>query len=339
MNRVHFDFDCRMPRIITHSMAQCFQDCRVKFDYRYNREIVPRASVPALDFGSAVHAGLEFWFKFGVKAGAVEAAIERGARCGLDVGDQIKVRVLLEKYCEVYRTEDFEVLDVEAAFDMPLVNPRTGRASRTFRFDGKSDGLVRKDGKVWILEHKTTSSITDAYIDRIEIDAQIALYAWAWERQGMEVAGAIYDIIEKPGIKWKVGETDEEFEARRAALAAKSKTGKSTAKKQEPDTYDTFLERVRAEVTADSFRRVEVPLTKERMAEAVSHFWATAKDIRDADRTANYYPNSGNCTKFGQVCPYLSLCRAHGDLTQCTDEYRREKAHIELEADHAGPQV
>ena len=29
-------------RTITHSMAQCFQECRQKWDYRYNRQIVPK---------------------------------------------------------------------------------------------------------------------------------------------------------------------------------------------------------------------------------------------------------------------------------------------------------
>ena len=212
-----------------------------------------------------------------------------------------------------------------------MVNPKTGRISRTFAFRGKTDGVVKKDGKFYILEHKTTSSITDVYIDRIDIDAQIALYGWALERLGTPIDGVIYDIIEKPGIKWKVGETDEEFEARKAALAAKSKTGKSSAKKQEPDTYDTFLERCRNEVVSECFRRVTVPLTAERKREAIQNMWATVKDMMGA----TIYPNTGSCTKY-DGCAYLPLCRAHGDLAQCAEEYRHEMAHIELEESHVG---
>lgn len=317
-------------RTITHSMTQCFQECRQKYDYRFNRQIVPAKPIRSLDVGSAVHAGLEFWFNFHLAAGAVDAAVSRGAELGLSVDDQIRVRVMLEGYCELYEQDDFEVVAIEDAFTLPLVNPKTGRISRTFAFRGKPDGVVKKDGKYYILEHKTTSSITDVYIDRIDIDAQIALYGWALERMGTPIEGVIYDIIEKPGIKWKVGETDEEFEARKAALAAKSKTGKSTAKKQEPDTYDTFLERCRNEVVAECFRRVEVPLTAERKREAIQNMWLTAKDMMGAA----IYPNTGSCTKF-DGCPYLPLCRAHGDLTQCQDEYRTEAAHIELEANRA----
>lgn len=98
------------------------------------------------------------------------------------------------------------------------------------------------------------------------------------------------------------------------------------AKKQEPDTYDTFLERCHAEVTPDRYRRVTVPLTAERKREAIQNLWATAKDMK----AATIYPNTGSCTKY-DGCAYLPLCRAHGDLTQCTEEYRHEMAHIELE--------
>lgn len=321
----------RELKTITHSMTQCFQECRQKWDYRYNKQIVPVKPIRSLDVGSAVHAGLEFWFKFGLRAGAVDAALSRGAESGLTVDEMIKVRVMIEKYCDVYAQEDFEVVSIEDTFTLPLVNPVTGRISRTFAFRGKTDGVVKKDGKYWILEHKTTSSITEQYINRIDIDAQIALYGWALERMGTPIEGAIYDIIQKPSCVWKVGETDEEFEVRKAALIAKSKTGKTTAKKQEPDTYDTFFARCNDAVTADSFRRVEVPLTKDRKREAVQNMWFAAKDMM----TAKIYPNTGSCTKY-DGCQYLGLCREHGDVTKCPDEFKHEMAHIELEESHVG---
>lgn len=142
----------------------------------------------------------------------------------------------------------------------------------------------------------------------------------------MPVHGAIYDIIEKPGIRWKQGETDEEFDARRAELIAKSKTGKSSAKKQEADTYDSFLARCNEAVTAGNFRRVEMPISAERKREAAENLWATAKDIMGA----RIYKNTGNCTKFVQACPYLDLCRARGDMSQCPDMYRERAPHSEL---------
>lgn len=314
-------------RTLTHSSVACFQECRVKWDYRYRREIVPNEPQTALDFGTAIHTGLEFWFRYGIDKGAVEAGVSKGAELGLSSEDLCKVQALLERYIEIYKEEEFEVVEVEKVFSVRLQNPRTLKFSRSFTYKGKIDGLVRLDNAYYILEHKTTSSITDKYIDAIDLKAQIALYAMAMEREGYPIRGAIYDIIEKPGIRMATGETEEEFEARKAALIAKSKTGKTTAQRKEAETPEAFLDRCREKITADSFRRVTVTLDFDRKREALDNLWRTAKDMKHPE----IYPTSGACVAFGKVCPYLNLCRAHGDPEQCADEYRPAKAHSELE--------
>jgi hypothetical protein len=315
------------PRIITHSAVGCFQECRVKWDYRYRREIVPKEPQTALGFGTAIHAGLEFWFKHGMAKGAVEAGVASGAEQGLKVEDLCKVQVLLEAYTENYKEEPFEVVEVEKTLCVGLRNPRTLKYSRTFRYMGKVDGLVKMDGGYYILEHKTASDIGQSYLDSLEIKPQTALYAAAMEETGVPVRGAIYDIIEKPGIRMGKGETEEEYEARKAALMAKSKTGKTTAQRKEAETVDDFMARLREKVTAASFRRVTISLDLERKRDALDNIWRASQDMRRPE----IYPNTGNCIRFGQVCPYLNLCRKHGRIEDCPDEYGHRKANCELE--------
>ena len=322
-------------KTITHSSVACFQECRRKWDYRYNKEIVPTEPQTALDFGTAIHAGLEIWFKYNgiaktdgaLRITAVETGVGRGAELGLSSGDLCKVQAMLERYTEIYKEEAFEVVEVESEFSVRLQNPRTNKYSRTFRYQGKVDGLVKLDNAYYILEHKTTASINDKYIDAIDLKAQIALYAMAMEREGYPIRGAIYDILEKPGIRMAPGETEEEFEARKAALLAKSKTGKTTAQRREAETPEAFLARCREKLTADSFRRVIVTLDFDRKREALDNLWQTAQDMRNAQ----IYPTTGACVAFGKVCPYLDLCRAKGNIAECADEYTYKKAHSELE--------
>lgn len=316
-------------RTLTHSSVECFQECRVKWDYRYNKEIVTTEPQTALDFGTAIHTGLENWFRYGIDKAAIEAGVSRGEELGLSSEDLIKVQVLLEKYIEIYPTEEFEVIDVEKVFCTKLQNPRTLKHSKTFAFQGKIDGLIKLDNAYYILEHKTTSSISDKYVDAIELKAQIALYAMAIENEGYPIKGAIYDIIEKPGIKMSKGETEEEFEARKAALIAKSKTGTTKAQRKEAETPDEFMARCREKVNVRSFRRVTVMLDFERKREALDNLWRTAKDMIRPE----IYPTSGACVSFGKVCPYLNLCRAKGDITQCAEEYQYRKANCELETE------
>ena len=317
----------RSPRILTHSATEYFQECRVKWDYRYNQGIVTSEPQTALDFGTAIHEGLEFWFTHHLAQGAVDAGVSRGAELGLSVEELCKVQAMLEQYTEIYREEAFEVIEVEYVFNVKLRNPQTLRHSRSFRYQGKIDGLVRQDNAYYILEHKTTSSITDKYIDAIDLRAQIARYAMAMEEEGYPIRGAIYDILEKPGIRMTQGETEEEFEARKAALIAKSKTGTTKAQRKEAETPDAFLERCREKVTADSFRRITVMFDFDRKRKAMGDLWKTAQDMRHP----KIYPTSGACVSFGRVCPYINLCRANGDMEKCGDEYTYKKANSELE--------
>ena len=326
MSRNLFD---KAPRIITHSSAECFQSCRVKYDYRYNREIIPSEPQAALDFGTAIHAGLEFWFKYNTAKGAIEAAVEMGAKRGLSSENLCKVQALIERYTEIYEHEDFEIIEVEKPFRIKLQNPRTLKYSHTFQFNGKIDGLIKKGSSFYILEHKTTTAINDCYIRQLEIRAQTALYAAAMEAEGYPIKGAIYDIIEKPGIKMGKGETEEEFEARKAALLAKSKTGKTTAQRKEAETPDEFMARCREKINKDSFRRVEILTDIHRKREAMDNLWRTAKDMIRPD----IYPNTGACIIFGKECPYINLCRNHGNLEACGDEYTTQKAYSELEVE------
>ena len=300
-------------RILTNSMAGCFLSCRQKFDYRFNRQIVPvDDNVTALSFGSAVHAALERWFRYGVKDDAILVA---ESFPGLELENQLKASVLVEKYIEYWgEKEVFDVVDVEKEFNVPLRNPANNHKSRT-----------NKD--LYILEHKTTSCLDEAYIKRIGIDRQIAVYANAIQSAyAKPVVGAIYDILQKPSIRMKKGETEEEFQARRAALVAKSKTGTSSAKRQEPESEEAFKQRLRETIDGSYFRREVVKFTPDDIKMHMAEMWAISKEMR----SGVLYRNTGECNA---KCPYLELCLARGDMAKCEGIYTTKRANEELSAD------
>lgn len=315
-------------RAITYSMIRSFQTCRVQYDYRYNKNIVPVDTPHALYFGSAVHAALEAWFKYGDEEAARVAILKEG----LEEEDMIKATVLVEKYIEHWGEEPFRVIGVEHEFSEPLINPKTRHPSRTFQLCGKADGIVLMDGEHYILEHKTCANISQEYLDRILIDTQIALYANAISRQlGVKVVGAIYDILEKPQIRMKKGETESEFEARRAELIAKSKTGKTTAQRKMPESAQEFGDRLREAITESNFHREIVKFDDETMMEHCAEVWKIAEDIR----RGSLYKNTGSCSTFGCPCKYLNLCRCKGDLSKCEGLYEFRRAHEELSKETA----
>ena len=317
--------------ILTHSEMQAFKNCRYKWHWRYRERLVPTEKITPLEFGSAVHEGLEFWFRYGKAQDAVTIGVERAKKGGLDLEDQIKVQACLERYFEVYPEEEFEVVDVEKEFVVPLVNPNTLFTSHSFKLSGKVDGLVTigdEWNKRWyILEHKTAADISEAYKRRILIDTQIAIYATAIGQELFQtIHGAIYDVIKKPAIRMKQGETEEEFEARKAELLKKSKTGKTTAKRQEAETPEAFLQRCREALTSDCFQRFVVELSQKDQLKILDETWKVAQDMMHP----TIYRNTDVCTQKGRECPYLELCRANGDLELCPGMFVKRESHEEL---------
>ena len=319
-----------MVNVLTQSMVSTFQTCRKQYDYRYNKEIVPVEESTSLGVGSAVHAGLEMWFRGATQADAVEMTENFP---GLSEADQVKSSVLVSKYIDKWRGENridimFDVVDVEKVFEIPLINPDTRRKSRQWLVSGKVDGIVRMNGKLFILEHKTSSSVSDEYIMRISIDRQIMLYARAIEMVMKEpVVGAVYDVLIKSGLKMRKGETDEEFAMRRAELIAKSKTGTTTAKQKTAETYDEFKARVSDDINQDNFFRRIVTFDPLDVENQMRELWGIAKDIR----SGMIYKSTSQCCVSGRNCPYLLLCVNGGDITKCQDEYKYCKAHSELD--------
>ena len=134
-------------------------------------------------------------------------------------------------------------------FEGPIINPATGAASRSFVLAGKVDGIVRIGDDHYILEHKTAATIDADYLERLWTDFQIAIYSQYVEQAlGIPITGVIYNVLAKARLQQGKGETEEEYQARRAELLAKSKTGKTTAKRKLPESDEEFQAAARREV-------------------------------------------------------------------------------------------
>jgi hypothetical protein len=173
---------------------------------------------------------------------------------------------MMKGYAARYPAEEFEVVALEHVFEGPILNPATGASSRSFRLAGKVDGIVRIDREYFILEHKTASQIDSDYLERLWTDFQITLYAhYVEQTMGLPVTGILYNVLVKARLQQSKGETEEEFEARRAELLAKSKTGRTAARRREPESDEDFQRRL-AEKYADPamFHRERLYLSRER---------------------------------------------------------------------------
>jgi len=304
--------------LLTYSALNTFRNCPRKYKNRYLDNLRPRERPDALSFGSVIHTAIELWYRSpdtesrlpDILAYIDDAFENRVVDSNLMVQWHLAT-AMIRGYAERYATEEFEVVEVEKEFVGEIRNPDTGRQSQTFRIAGKVDGIVRCHDGLYLLEHKTASTIDASYLDKLWTDTQIALYCYYLRELGYPIVGAIYNVLLKSRLKQGKGETQEEYEVRHAELAAKNKSGKSTAKRQMPETDDEFRARMTEWYSRpEAFHREFIYLSEDRLAMLQDEVWEITQQYLDARRRGKWLLNTSNCFSYQRPCEYLAYCQS-----------------------------
>jgi len=337
------------PMLTTYSFWNAFRNCRKACEWRYLRELVPIVREQTLSFGTLIHTCLELWHGgSGLEAvlDFVDASLPNRAQDESERSDWHLARAMMNGYAARYPAEDFEVVALEKTFEGKIINPATGARSRSLTMAGKVDGIVRMraTGECYILEHKTASQVDADYLERLWTDLQITLYARYIEQTlGIKVAGVIYNVLVKAKLQQGKGETEGEFEARRAELLAKSKTGKSSATRKLPESDEDFQARLAAKYAEpDMFYREALYISRDQFDAMRSDLWELTQQFLDCRRRDAFYRNTSYCFANHRTCAYFPLCRSNGSENVIANFYETRPPHEELRSDsqasmpHAG---
>lgn len=289
-----------MTTRLTHSAISMFRQCPRRYQHRYIDQIVPEhwRESPALTFGSAVHNALEAWYK-----GEPLADDKRA----VDPDVALLVDAAMGAYQERYPFETWKPVAVEHQFDVPILDPDTGKASATHRLSGKVDLIVEIDGELWVVEHKTSTATESADLERVGIDAQVLSYAdGIGIETGHDVTGVIYNVIKRCMLRLKKSETPDEYATRVA-------------------------EWYRAE---GAMLRERCRIDRAMIIQNRRNIWHNIHAMNHAEHTSFYPQNagvtSGACAKWGRECEYAPLCRtlSRPDIRA---NYKHQAPHSELE--------
>lgn len=330
------------PTLITYSQLSSFLSCRRKMKWRYLDELVPLDQPHSLRFGSLIHDCLERWHG-GETLGAVLNFIDRQIpdhrQDPKRNADWHLATAMMRGYAATYPSEDFEVVALEKAFEGPITNPTNGEVSPSYVFGGKVDGIVKRADGYYLFEHKTAAQIDASYLEKLWTDFQIIVYAvYAKKVWGIDIKGVIYNVLTKAKLKQKTGETEGQFEARRAELIAKSKTGKSSAKRKMPETDADYQTRLVAKYAEPGmFHRELIYLSRDQRRLVSQELWDLAKELVHAKDADAYLPNRGACFQYGRACAYLPLCRSPENPDLIENLYERRPPHTELATETANP--
>jgi hypothetical protein len=185
-----------MTELYTTSRLKTLRQCPRLHLYRYILGIQTPSS-PAAEFGTVAHSAIEAWllaWKRGDLDGRLTAMLEAVRSSSLTEDNKARLAALLVAYHYRWHAMPWEILGVEIEFRYELDGNLIG---------GKIDALIRDttDGRVWIVEHKTTgqdAGLGSSYWERLSLDIQISIYVDGATMLGHEIAGVIYDVLQRP---------------------------------------------------------------------------------------------------------------------------------------------
>ncbi|MBI5789189.1 MAG: PD-(D/E)XK nuclease family protein [Candidatus Schekmanbacteria bacterium] len=321
--------------ITTYSLWNLFRNCRRACALRYLQGLVPVEPDNNLSFGSLIHECLALWHGERNLEKVLEH-INRAYPNAAQDEEQKKswhlATAMMKGYVARYPQEDFQVVALNKLFGGKIINPATGYSSHSFVLAGKVNGIVQIGNEYFLLEHKTTSQLDSAYTEKLWTDFQVILYAWyVREVLGIPVAGIIYNILAKARLQQGKGETEAEFEARRAELLAKSKTGKTTAQRKLPESDEDFQQRLCTKYTEpEMFHREKFYIPKSRYDVLKSELWELTQNFLIARRRGYLYQNTAFCFHFQSPCAYYPVCSADNAAAVIENNYRTVDPHEEL---------
>lgn len=261
-----------------------------------------------------------------------------------------KCKALMVGYEARWSGQEWRPLALEQVVVLPIVNPETGRISRTWRHAGKSDGIVTGYGKTALIEHKSTSEeIADpsaVYWRRLAIDGQVSQYVLQAWQSGVRLDATLYDVIRKPAIRPKRVAAAERMQVsltRRYYGEEVSDGAVEALLRDEAEDFELYGLRLANDVLADPnryYQRRTVPRLDSDIAEYAGELWEIGQEIRRAERDGLHFRNPASCVAYGSPCEYLGICSGV-ETFELNDRWeRREAVHEELgngiDGDHRG---
>jgi hypothetical protein len=324
--------------LISYSGMSKFCTCKRAYYWRYGAKIEPLYVSDALTFGKLIHACLEAFYQGKPYGQLIKDNYADRNENPRQAHHFALAFAMMSGYVKKYAEQDlkFNILNTELPFECEIINPMTGRKSRKFRLRGFIDRVNDKSGGIWLHEYKTTAQLNDSYINRIRHNLQELIYVIAYEQlHGVKVKGIIHDAIQKVSLTQGKGETEQEYQTRLAALIAKSKTGKSSAKRKIPETLAEFGGRLTQRYLTDPsvFHREEILVDRRRLEEAKQELWDVTQDI---GKCKTFYKSRGQCYGFGE-CDFFKICNSSDNPLIIKNYYKERQNDVtnsEAEEEH-----
>ena len=328
-NKVHL-------KILTQTATRTFRKCQRLYYYLYIRLNKPTQVSDPLTFGTVWHDIRESWWKAQPDIRLEVATnklieITSNPESELDEFVIAKLSVMLRGYH--MRWIDFVnslvIIGVEQSFDLPIVNPRSGKVSRLYRIQGKIDSIIEFENRLWVVEEKTAAEDLkpeSPYWRKLEIDPQCSVYYHAVQAlYKNDLAGIMYFVNIKP--PYRPLKKTENPKYTQTGLLYKGQ-------REEDENAIEYTIRLATKVSENPerfYQMVRVARLERDIRESQIDIWDTAKAIREAELHDVWLRNPDACIHpFGSVCAFMPVCTNRANIEDTSMYRTADTAHEEL---------
>lgn len=349
---------------LSASAIACFKACPCRYYLNYIKRIKSAKEKTSLRWGSNWHTVLEILsmepstkekpnhYKFGstkyeIADDPMETAVEvlndlyadkAGSRTPEELQvEKIQILYMASAYRWYYANEPLTILTREQRFDIPVLNPATGRKKPGIKISGMIDKTGMFNNKLMIIEHKSTSKPINSdatYWARLNLDTQTTLYPYAtrYIKEMEQINGVLYDVVHKPTIapkKLSFADTDkfiksgeycgQKFDVQRmgditdihvnniTAICEPGKKDGDIAIHETPEMYGARLLQDISERPTFYFARKEITRTDADIERFSRELLCMVDTIKHMTKNDSWFHNESSCEATFQ-CDYIDLC-------------------------------
>jgi hypothetical protein len=187
-----------MITTISNSQRSMYQQCTFKWFLRYILHLKPETEPDYLPLGRLWHQVMKAWW-----GNTTELQLAERAAVSAIMGHTTDIYLtdllisVLQEYIREWSDDVRPLVPVLVDEDLSARARQTdGRRSAYYSIRGVIDLVVQDAfGQHWIVEHKSTRSSLDRWLERNRYNPQAATYAWLLHQvHGISAVGVIYDL-------------------------------------------------------------------------------------------------------------------------------------------------
>lgn len=306
--------EVKMPRVISSTPMGTFLTCPRKYLFSYLLGLTGQHRSRALDFGSVVHVGLEYWYRTYDLNAAFDAMAALWSDSVADGMNEPGDHRTLSVAQELLRTYLNDPGSPESVKPLVPVKLKTGPAIEQkiiwdvlgsndlldesemedwLSGDGTEpayianlDMLIQREDGIWVCDHKTTSQMGVTWANQWHPSMQMLGYACAADR-----------LLESLGSEDRV----------QGVLINGLKVSKSIIAKD--GTLAPVVKTAETSKSNVEFQRIPIAMTSEQKNEFRLNLSAWVGELRRAVRELQFPANWTSCGDYGG-CGYKDICGA-----------------------------